>query len=104
GVLSPQERLFVEKAASAGLAEVALGKLAQEKASDEQVAEFADIMVRDHDEANDELEQLAENKGLKLPGQLEAQHLQAMQHLEKLSGAEFDRAYIRQMVSEHEVA
>lgn len=102
--LSPQERLFVEKAASAGFAEVAMGKLAQEKASNEQVEEFAEIMVRDHGEANEELEQLADNKGMKLPGQPEAQHRQSMQHLEKLSGAEFDRAYIRQMMNNHEIA
>jgi putative membrane protein len=92
---------FASKAAVAGMAEVELGKLAQQKGSSDQVKQFGARMVDDHSKANDELKQIAASKGLTLPADLDAKHKSTLAKLEKLSGAQFDRAYMDDMVAGH---
>ena len=95
------DKAFVEKAAIGGLAEVEFGKLAQQKGSNDQVKQFGSHMVADHSKANDELKQVASSKGVTLPSDLDAKHKNKMAKLQKLSGAQFDRAYMDDMVADH---
>ena len=53
GALAKGDRTFIEKAAKGGIAEVELGNLAQQKAQNQQVKDFAARMVKDHSKAND---------------------------------------------------
>lgn len=99
--LDSADRKFVEKAAIDGMAEVELGKLAQQKAASDQVKQFASRMVEDHSKANDELKQIASTKGLQLPTALDKGHQKDMEDLGKRSGADFDKKYMDHMVSEH---
>jgi putative membrane protein len=92
---------FAKKAAIGGMAEVAMGKLAQQKAQNDQVKQFGARMVDDHSKANDELKQIASAKGIALPSEPDAQHKSKMAKMEKLSGAAFDRAYMDEMVGDH---
>lgn len=92
---------FAKKAAVGGLAEVQLGKLASDKATDPDVKTFAQRMVTDHTKANDELQQLASSKGWTLPGELDGKHRGTMTRLEKATGAAFDRQYMNAMVADH---
>ncbi len=46
---------FVQMAASGGLAEVQLGKVAQQKATNAEVKQFGQRMVTDHTKANKDL-------------------------------------------------
>ena len=101
GALSSGDLQFVEKAAMGGLAEVELGKLAQQKATSDQVKTFAGHMVQDHTKANDELKAIATNKGARIPADPGEKHKTAMQKLQKLSGGEFDREYMKLMVADH---
>jgi putative membrane protein len=101
GAVAAADKEFVHKAAIGGMAEVERGKLAQQKAASEQVKQFGSRMVDDHSKANDELKQVATSKGLTLPTDLDAKHKSKMAKLEKLSGAQFDRAYMDEMVDDH---
>lgn len=92
---------FVEKAAMGGMAEVELGNLAQQKASSEEVKQFASRMVQDHGKANDELKQIASAKSIQLPTALDKKHRADIDRLGKMSGAQFDRAYMSHMVDDH---
>ena len=92
---------FVLDAAKGGAAEVELGKLAAERASNPEVKKFAERMVTDHSKAGDELKSIAEGKGIKLPAQIEAKDRALINRLSKLNGAAFDRAYMQAMVSDH---
>ncbi|WP_206105971.1 DUF4142 domain-containing protein [Olivibacter sp. XZL3] len=92
---------FAKEAANGGMAEVALGKLAQKKATDSKVKEFAVMMVTDHTKANDELKALASSKNIELPTVPSEDKQQAEEKLSAMSGAEFDKAYITQMVEDH---
>jgi putative membrane protein len=93
---------FLKKAAAGGEAEVELGKLASEKASDPQVKKFGQTMVRDHSKVNNELSKLARRKDVDVPSSLEDKDQKEKDRLSKLSGADFDRAYMKLMVSDHE--
>lgn len=99
--LSASDRKFVEHAAIGGMTEVELGKLAQQKAASDQVKQFGSRMVEDHGKANDELKQVASTKGVALPGSLDKSHQQDVDRLGKMSGANFDKAYMKHMVSDH---
>jgi putative membrane protein len=95
------DRKFIEEATEGGLAEVELGKLAQQKSQSTMVKEFGARMVQDHGKANDELKEIAESKGVQLPGAPDKSHQKDMDKLSKLSGAQFDREYAAHMLSDH---
>jgi putative membrane protein len=99
--LAGGDKAFIEKAALHGLAEVELGKLAQQKAASAQVKDFGARMERDHGKANDDLKALASQKGLRLPTSIDAEHQRKMQKMQQLSGTAFDRAYMKDMVADH---
>jgi putative membrane protein len=99
--LSVVDQHFIKKAAEGGLAEVELGKLATEKASSDDVKKFGQRMVDDHSKANDELKQLASSKGVEVPTNLSAKDKATKDRLSKLSGEQFDKAYMNDMVKDH---
>ena len=92
---------FAATAAEGGMAEVALSQLAAGKASHADVKAFAQKMVADHGRANDELRQVAASRSMTLPSSLSAEHQQVRDKLNTLTGAEFDREYMRVMVADH---
>jgi putative membrane protein len=92
---------FMKKAARGGLAEVELGRLAAEKASNAEVKKFGQRMVDDHNKANDQLKQVASDRHVELPRAIGAKDKATKENLEKLSGDEFDRAYMSDMVKNH---
>jgi putative membrane protein len=98
----PKPSNFWGAAASGGMAEVELGKLASTKAENTEVKQFAQMMIADHTKTNEELKTLASQKNIAIPGELDPKHQFTMQRLQGLSGAEFDRAYIDAMVRDHE--
>jgi putative membrane protein len=129
--LASSDKKFIMEATHGGMMEVELGKLGVEKASSPDVKQFAQRMVDDHSKANDELMQLASQKGVTLShgdhqatmsntasGMTEStgtghsssadKDHQAMMKgqavkdkLSKLSGADFDREYMSMMVKDH---
>lgn len=101
GKLASGDRKFVMEALKGGMAEVELGKLASEKASSDAVKQFGKRMVDDHGKAGDELKKLAEDKGITPPADLDSKHKKLHDRLSKLSGAQFDRAYVDEMVKDH---
>lgn len=102
-MLSSSDKKFVMEASQGGMMEVELGKLGVDKASSDEVKQFAQRMVDDHSKANDELMQLASQKSISIPqDQKTMMKTQAAKDkLSKLSGADFDRAYMDMMVKDH---
>ncbi len=92
---------FVKQAAEGGLAEVQLGQLATQKAASDDVKKFGQRMVDDHTKANQQLQQVASQKGIQLPSELSAKDKATKARLEKLSGPAFDKAYMADMVRDH---
>jgi len=93
---------FAKKAAQGGMAEVKLGQLAEEKASNDTVKKFAKRMVEDHGKANDELKEAAMKESITLPTDMDSKDEATYERLSKLSGEAFDKAYARDMVKDHQ--
>jgi putative membrane protein len=93
---------FAVEAANGGMAEVALSKIAEDKATDPKVKEFAKQMIKDHSKANGELKTLAASKNITLPSAPNEEKQKAAADLGGKSGSDFDKAYISQMKKDHE--
>lgn len=92
---------FATDAANAGMAEVAAGKLAETKAVDAQVKDYAKMMVEHHTMINDELMGIAKTKNITLPTAPDADHQKMLTDLSAKSGKDFDKAYVDAMVNGH---
>ena len=101
GTSQTSDQHFMKEAAQGGMAEVELGQLAADKASTAEVKEFAQRMVKDHSQANDQLKQIASQKGVTLPTSLSAKDQATKNKLSKLSGDAFDQAYMSDMLKDH---
>jgi putative membrane protein len=92
---------FLVKAADGGLAEVEAGKMGQEKSGNDAVKEFAGMMVNDHTGANAEVKKLAAERNVTLPTAPGDNHKKDAEDVAKKTGKDFDKAYMKMMVSDH---
>lgn len=92
---------FAREAANGGMSEVELGRLAVERGTSPAVKAFGQQMVDDHSKANVELQTIAGQAGVTLPGQIDAKEKATYARLSALSGAAFDHAYIDDMIQDH---
>lgn len=100
--MSSQDRNFVMDAAMGGMMEVELGRLAVQNGASDAVKQFGQRMVDDHSKANQELMSVASSKGMTLPTALDEKHQKEVTKLSGMTGAEFDRAYAKRMMQDHE--
>ena len=100
--LAQEDMEFATKAAEGGLKEVQLGEVAQQQAESPEVQQFGERMVQDHGQANEQLMQIAQEKGIELPQELPEDAQQLYEELQQKSGPDFDQAYMDEMVSDHE--
>jgi len=99
--VSGDDAKFAVAAANGGMAEVELGKLAQQKAQNAKVKDFGAMMVQDHSKANAELMDLAKSKKIALPDSIGADEQKLKAELASKSGADFDKAYMQAMLDDH---
>ncbi len=92
---------FAVKAANGGMAEVAMGKMAQQKGMSQEVKDFGAKMVTDHTKANDNMMALAKQKNITLPAAISNDEQKKMDDMGKKSGKDFDKAYVHEMVDDH---
>jgi len=93
---------FVKMAASGGMHEVELGKVAADKAKDPAVKEFGQKMVTDHGKVNEELKKMAKEFGFAVPDKMLEEHQKEFDRFKNLTGDQFDREYVKHMIKDHE--
>jgi putative membrane protein len=93
---------FMTRAAEGGLREVALGKLAEQKAHLQRIKDFAQMIVYDHSHANGGLRSVAAGADITLPVSVGAAGSGERDRLSAMKGFAFDRAYMQMMVADHE--
>lgn len=120
------DRDFVEERLEAANAEIELGRLAQQKATHPEVKEFGALMVKDHQKAAEELRSIVSTAGARADrpagtsgetgdrsiadraagaaATLQGEARELRQELNELSGRDFDRRYIDEMIDDHEDA
>jgi putative membrane protein len=101
GQLSASDYKFAKEAACGGMLEVNLGNMAASNSKNAAVQQFGQRMANDHGKAGQDLAQIASRKGATLPTQLTGKHQKEVDRLAKLSGPDFDRAYVSLMVKCH---
>ncbi|HEY3823803.1 MAG TPA: DUF4142 domain-containing protein [Bryobacteraceae bacterium] len=99
---TPSDMKFAKEAAMGGMMEVELGRVAVQKASSEKVKQFGQRMVDDHSKAGDELKRIASKDNITLPTELDARHKATINRYSNMSGTAFDRAYMQDMVKDHQ--
>jgi putative membrane protein len=100
--LAPQA--FIDQAASAGMLEVKSSQLALTKGVDQQVRNFAQQMIDDHQKANRELQQLAARKGWNVKPDLASEDQKQLNKLQGYTGDEFSKQYAKLQASAHDDA
>jgi len=101
GATTASPESFMKEAAQGGMAEVEMGKLAQQKSQNPEIKKFGQMMVTDHTAAGNDLKALAAKKNTTLPTDV-GSHKSTIDSLSKESGAGFDKAYVNAMISDHE--
>src|SRR3569833_1354847 len=97
------DQIFTRQAAIGGDAEVALAKLANERAQSADVKRFAQMMTNDHSKANARLAALGKANRANLPkASADPDKLSVKAQLEKLRGADFDVAYMATQIGDHQ--
>ena len=92
---------FMHHIAIVNMAEIALGKLAADRATAHGVKKFAQMMIHDHTASGDKLTALASDLKLETPSGLDDKHMDQRDKLAKHSGADFDREYASAMIDGH---
>ncbi len=98
---SAQDKTFAKKALAGGMAEIQLGQLALTKSNSDDVKKFAQTMIDDHTKLGDQLKPIASQIGVQPPADLMPKDKKAMTMLQGMSGDDFDKAYIKDMVKDH---
>ncbi len=95
------DKKFLAMAAQSDQNEIKLSELAEEKASNPDVKAFAEKMVTEHRQMTESMKPFANSWGLTPPDGPDADHQKELDKLNGLSGADFDKEYISQMVTDH---
>jgi putative membrane protein len=96
-----RDKMFVRRAMEGGLAEIEMGKLAVQKSLSEDVKSFGQKMADEHSRMNEEMAEVADSIGLKIPRKTGKEAQAEYDKLSSLSGDEFDREYVAFMVKDH---
>ncbi|HFZ8995151.1 TPA: DUF4142 domain-containing protein [Citrobacter freundii] len=93
--LSAGDEKALKDMAQANINEIAAAKLALSKARSSEVKTFAQKMVEDHGGALTKVQTVAQQKGVTLPTEPDAEHKAMAAELEKQSGEAFDKMYMQ---------
>lgn len=125
---------FAKQAAISGMFEVQSSQIAAQKAQNQQIKQFAQDMIKDHQQANQKLASLMQDNmatgsvsssgsasmnagangrsnmasaatgAAQMPQNLDAKHQQMLQQLQNASGAQFDQLYTQMQLQAHQQA
>ncbi|MBW4026069.1 MAG: DUF4142 domain-containing protein [Acidobacteria bacterium] len=104
---SPQmmmDDMFVKKEIQGGMAQLQLGQLAQQKASSDDVKQYAAKMVQDHTKMSSILNQAAQQLHIKPSDKPDGKDKSLVKKLQTSSGQQFDEMYIEAMIKDHKQA
>jgi len=100
GTVDDKTHTFMNDAALGGMTEVEVSKLAKDRALNPRVKNFAEMMIRDHTAAGNDLKTIAMEKSVALPDNL-GKNEDHVKDLSSKNGAAFDKAYMKMMLKDH---
>jgi putative membrane protein len=96
------DKKFARDAALDGMIAVQLGKLAAEKASRDDVKQFGQKMLEERTKVDDQLKELAGQENVAIPNALDSKHQSRIDKLSKLSGEDFDKAFVKELLKDND--
>ncbi|MGZ3750959.1 MAG: DUF4142 domain-containing protein [Mucilaginibacter sp.] len=96
--------IFINSAMDGGRTEIKLSAIAEHTSQDSRVLNFAKMMVNDHTQAIEQLKKLRKEELINPDDGLSVEHKKLIDHFSKLAAGGFDKAYMDQMVLDHEMA
>lgn len=96
-----QDKQFLTNASQGNYDEIQLGKLAEEKATNPAVKAFGRRMVTDHTRLTEKMKPYADSWAISAPNALSSDAQKEYNKLQGLSGKDFDKEYISDMVTDH---
>jgi len=97
-------RQFVQEAASSGMFEVKSAQLAKQRATSDNTKLFADHLIQDHKQANDDLMKIAKKMNIDVPTDLQPNEKATFDQLSTVNGANFDGQFLQAQVKAHQQA
>jgi putative membrane protein len=95
---------FLREAAAGNRFEIVTGRLAQEQAQSEEIKALGAEFVKDHTALLEKGAAVAEKLGISVPDELTPEQERAVARLERLSGKDFDRAWLSAQLDAHKAA
>jgi putative membrane protein len=99
---SGMDKSFVKKALQGSMAEVQTGQMIVSKTDNDQVKQFAQRMVDDHTKLIDQAKPVAQQLGITVPSGPDKKEQEMMNKLQSKSGEALNKAYMKDMVKDHE--
>lgn len=96
GKIASGDQKMMRDIAHSNIAEIEAGKLALQRSQSDDVKSFAQKMIDDHTKAQQELQALADSKGVKLPTEPDAKHKALSKVMATLKGDAYDKRYLKQ--------
>lgn len=93
---------FLKKAIEGNLAEIEMGKLAQQKGQNDSVKQYGQMLSEDHSAANQKALDAAKSMGVSPPDGPNAKQKADYDQMAKMAGDRFDRDFAKHMVADHE--
>jgi putative membrane protein len=93
---------FLKDAIQGNSSEIAMAQVAERKTQSAELRQFAQTIRKEHEQANQQLQSLAQAHGVPATQPLDSKHQKKLDHLQQLSGAEFDREYAKEMLKDHQ--
>ena len=101
-IASPAEQDFMMKATEADLTAIEMARLALQKSTNKDVRDYANMIQSDHTSALEDLTDLMRDKNVSQPKSVPPDVKKDIVVMNGLSGPEFDREFINQMVAGHQ--
>jgi len=100
--LSEMDKNFATKAVQGGVAEIQIGELAKKSTQNKAVHTLADELIKDHTQANNELQEKTRKLHFLLPVSTDTTHQSEVVSLSKLKDENFDQQFLKQLKMDHQ--
>jgi putative membrane protein len=92
---------FLEEASQGNLSEISMAKIAEQRSQNNDVKNLARTLRDDHQKAEQQVQQLAQERGVTLAQEPSSGDRHTKNKLGKTSGSEFDQDYTKDMLKDH---
>ncbi len=101
-VVPKSDAQFIAMAAQADMTMAHIGKMAQDRAAESKVKDFASTLVQDHTSDYQRLTELAAKLGDSVPKAIDERNNRTIDDLNRSKGKSFDHSFLARQSAEHE--